>query len=125
MDTTAHQKWISPTDAYNLCKLVHGVLATRERVIQSLPLTAVEWGTPTRGRDRLLKRTAKKVDFAEYLRVARHVAEAMAREAQERNARSEARASGTRSNRIEELERRIAALEAAFDSLLGSSKEVA
>lgn len=125
MDTTAHQQWVSPTDAYNLCKLVCGVHASRERVIQALPPSAVEWGTPTRGRDRLLKRTAKKVLFAEYLKVARQVAEAMAREAQERNARNEARAPGTRSNRIEELERRIAALEAAFDSLLGSSKEVA
>lgn len=101
-------RWMSPTDAHALARLEHNVHANRDRTVLAMPADCVQWGRPSRGEGRLnpLARRAVKVHFGEYLKAARRLAET-----------PEARASN--------LEARVAALEAAFDSLLKTTKEIA
>lgn len=106
-------RWMSPTDAHTLARLEHNLHANRDRTVLAMPADAVQWGRPSRGEGRLnpLARRAVKVHFGEYLKAARRLAET-----------TEARAAN---HTISTLEARVAALEAAFDSLLKTTKEIA
>jgi hypothetical protein len=106
-------RWISPTDAHTLARLEHNLHANRDRTVLAMPADAVQWGRPSRGEGRLnpLARRAVKVHFGEYLKAARGLAET-----------PEARCSN---HTLATLEARIAALEAAFDSLLATTKGIA
>ena len=106
-------RWMSPTDAHTLARLEHNLHANRERTVLAMPADAVQWGRPSRGEGRLnpLARRAVKVHFGEYLKAARRLAET-----------PEAR---TANRTISTLEARVAALEAAFDSLLATTKGIA
>jgi hypothetical protein len=130
MQASFDDRWMTPTDAYTLCKTVFGFTATRDHVVKRMKPYAVEWGSPYRGPNKHdpAFRSAKRVLFGEYLATARIVAEEarIAEEAKQASrTAAEARQGGGRNERLESLERRIEALEAAFDSLLGSMKEVA
>ena len=107
-------RWMSPTDAHTLARLEHNLHANRERTVLAMPADAVQWGRPSRGEGRLnpLARRAVKVHFGEYLKAARRLAEL----------HPEMRASN---HTLATLEARVAALEAAFDSLLATTKGIA
>ena len=106
-------RWMSPTDAHTLARLEHNLHANRDRTVLAMPADAVQWGRPSRGEGRLnpLARRAVKVHFGEYLKAARRLAET-----------PEARAAN---HTISTLEARVAALEAAFDSLIATTKGIA
>lgn len=106
-------RWISPTDACALARLQYNIAGSRDRTVKAMPPEAVQWGRPTRGEGRLnpLARRAVKVHLGEYLKAARSLAET-----------DQAKpATNTRKT----LEARVAALEAAFDSLLKTTKGIA
>ena len=106
-------RWMSPSDANTLARLEHNVHAPQRRTVLAMPADSVQWGRPTRGEGRLnpLARRAVKVHFGEYLKAAKRLAEA----AEER----------VPHHTLATLEARVAALEAAFDSLLKTTKEIA
>lgn len=106
-------RWMSPTDAHTLARIEHNLHANRERTVLAMPADSVQWGRPSRGEGRLnpLARRAVKVHLGEYLKAAKRLAEA----AEER----------VPHHTLATLEARVAALEAAFDSLLKTTKEIA
>ena len=106
-------RWMSPTDAHTLARLEHNLHSNRDRTVFAMPSDCVQWGRPSRGKGRLnpLAHRAVKVHFGEYLKAARRLAET-----------PEPRASN---HTLATLEARVAALEAAFDSLLATTKGIA
>lgn len=113
--------WMSPNEAYIVCRTVFRVTACKTAVLQRMPSEALQWGQQTRGeaKGNPLAQTVRKVLFGHYLATARLVADEEAAAAQARKGAPNV------NERLEALERRIEAMEAAFDSLLGSTKEVA
>lgn len=129
-DSRIEGMWLSPHYAQTIARLCYNVEASERKTLDRMPVLSVEWGSPDRGRSKgdPEVRTAKRVRFSDYLATARVVAEEarIAEEAKQASrTAAEARQGGGRNERLEALERRIEALEAAFDSLLGSVKEVA
>ncbi len=104
--------WMPPDDAYTLAKRLFGIQAARDRTCKAMPQGTVKWGPRARGEGRAnpLDIRAVEVCFGEYLKAARAL-DAADRQAQPAPAK-------------QTLEARVAALEAAFDALLKTTKEV-
>lgn len=105
--------WMPPDDAYTIAKRLYGIKAGRDRTCKAIPQGAVKWGPRSRGEARANPLNIRPVEvlFGDYLRAARALDEAD-REAQATPAK-------------QTLEARVSALEAAFDALLRTTKEVA
>jgi len=112
--------WMPPDDAYVIAKQIYGLLAGRDRTTKYMPEGSVEWGPRARGEGRQnpLQIRAVKVHLAAYIDTARALDEAD-------RAAKEAKACAVDPTTRKTLEARIAALEAAFDALMKTTKEVA
>lgn len=112
--------WMPPDDAYVLAKQLYGLQAGRDRTTKAMPPGTVEWGPRARGEGRQnpLDIRAVKVHLATYIDTARALDEAD-------RAAKEAKACAVVPTAKKTLEARVAALEAAFDALMKTTKEVA
>lgn len=110
---TNEDRFVSPTDAYSYARLVYGIeRAGKDATLEIMPREALKWAAPKRGPEKG-NHMALRVDMVhlgEYVKAARIVAETVQAE---------------KVNRSNTLEARVAALEAAFDSLLKTTKEIA
>jgi len=113
--------WMPPTDAYVLAKRAYDVHASRNETCEAMPFGTTRRGPAARGGGKGdLDARVVEVHFGEYLKAARALEQAQRDRVNERYQRL---AKPTRSNQT--LEARVAALEAAFDALLKTTKEVA
>lgn len=111
---TNEDRFVSPTDAYSYARLVYGIeRAGKDATLEIMPKEALKWAAPKRGPEKG-NHMALRVDMVhlgEYVKAARIVAETVQAERVNRSSST--------------LEARVAALEAAFDSLLATTKGIA
>lgn len=106
--------WMPPTDAYVVAKRQYNVYASRNEVCEAMPEGTKKRGPAARGEGKtdLLARVVE-VHFGEYLKTARAIEQA-----------ERARLLAASTPAKQTLEARVAALEAAFDALLKTTKEI-
>ena len=105
--------WMPPDDACAIAKRLYGIKAGRDRTCKAMPQGTVKWGPRSRGEGRANPLDIRPVEvlFGDYLRAARALDD------------DDRKAQPTPAKQT--LEARVAALEAAFDALLSTTKELA
>ena len=117
---TDENRWVTPTEAYYWIRFMHNIVGVGKEVpFEYMSEKSLKWDLPRRGGASVnpMKHRVCSVYLADYVQAAKAAKASLEALAAERANRP--------ANALEALERRVAALEAAFDALITTTKEAA